>query len=490
MTLAKRFLGIALVALLATGSVFAQEIKDDFDMDSLFGEEMVEEIPSGQEGGAQNTDPLSSLLTSEGTRIGGSFSGSLDSAFTWEDLWTGGTNFFDPEEKDLSLSLASTLYFDARPTEDFRAYGSVKTSWPFSTSTDAISDVEYIADTDPFTAGNQSDVKTETTRLSSPTLSVFELFSDFNLGDKVFFRFGKSTVKWGVGYFWSPADVINLGSINIFDAEAQREGPVSFRAQLPVLGTQNNFYFYTILDNSEIAYETTALAAKTEFLLGGYELGLGAYYRYDTAERAMLTLTGPLGDLDVFGEAMVSRGSAKTFVTQVSPTVTSSDVDDHRNTYYFSASAGFSYMNSDSNLRFSGQYYYNGEGYADSDRESLISQANTVINSLGGADNAAADPFNTILKALIYGSGRHYGAINLSKGELFIDDLSASLIVVVNLSDWSGRAKPTLSYSLSDNLSLALSPTFSFGPEDGEYSYIAGGNIVTLSLGMRVSGAF
>jgi hypothetical protein len=470
MTLAKRFLGIALVALLATGSVFAQEIKDDFDMDSLFGEEMVEEIPSGQEGGAQNTDPLASLLTSEGTRIGGSFSGSLDSAFTWEDLWTGGTNFFDPEEKDLSLSLASTLYFDARPTEDFRAYGSVKTGLPFSYSAKA-EDASAAA-------------------IGVPNISIFELFSDFNLGDRVFFRFGKSTVKWGVGYFWSPADVINLGSINILDAEAQREGPVSFRAHLPVLGTQNNFYFYTILDNSEIAYETTALAAKAEFLLGGYELGLGAYYRYDTAERAMLTLTGPLGDLDVFGEAMVSRGSAKTFVTQVSPTVTSSDVDDHRNTYYFSASAGFSYMNSDSNLRFLGQYYYNGEGYADSDRESLISQANTVITSLGGADNPAAAPFNTVLKALIYGSGRHYGAINLSKGELFIDDLSASLIVVANLSDWSGLAKPTLSYSLSDNLSLALSPTFFFGPDDGEYSYIAGGNIVTLSLGMRVSGAF
>ena len=187
---------------------------------------------------------------------------------------------------------------------------------------------------------------------------------------------------------------------------------------------------------------------------------------------------------------MLSRGSAKTFVTQVTPTFTTSETDDHRSDYYFSASAGFSYMNSDNNLNLIGQYYYNGEGYADSDRETLISQAKAAINSLGGADAPAAAPFNTILKALIYGSGRHYGAINFSKGKILTDDLSASVIVVANLSDFSGLIKPSLSYRLSDNLSLALSPTFIFGPEDGEYSYIAGGNIVSLSLGMRVNGSF
>ena len=130
----KRFSTLALVALFAASGLSAQESQDEFDMDFLFGEEMVEEISSGQEGSAQNTDPLASLLKREGTRIGGSFSGSLDSVFTWSDLWTGGTSVIDPEKKDLALSLASTLYFDARPTEDFRAYGSVKTGLPLSFS--------------------------------------------------------------------------------------------------------------------------------------------------------------------------------------------------------------------------------------------------------------------------------------------------------------------------------------------------------------------
>jgi hypothetical protein len=466
----KRFSTLALVALFAASGLSAQESQDEFDMDFLFGEEMVEEISSGQEGSAQNTDPLASLLKREGTRIGGSFSGSLDSVFTWSDLWTGGTSVIDPEKKDLALSLASTLYFDARPTEDFRAYGSVKTGLPLSFSAEA-------AD-----AGAAA--------VKVPNIRVFELFSDFNLDDRIFFRFGKSTVKWGVGYFWSPADVINLESINILDAEAQREGPVNFRAHLPVLGTQNNFYFYTILDNNDIAYETTALAAKAEFLLGGYELGLGAYYRYDTAERAMLTLTGPIGDLDIFGEAMLSRGSAKTFVTQVWPSQILSTSDDHRGDYYFSASAGFRYSNSNDNFNALGQYFYNGEGYADSTRESLISQSRTAIAALGGADTGPGALAAAALKGLILNSGRHYAALSLSKGELFTEDLSVSLVVVANLSDWSGLARPSISYSLSDYLSLVLSPIFFFGPDDGEYSYIAGGNLVSLSLGLSLSGSF
>ena len=175
---------------------------------------------------------------------------------------------------------------------------------------------------------------------------------------------GKSTVKWGVGYFWSPADVINLEPINVLDAEAQREGPINFRINVPIAGTQNNLYFYTILASEDVDFDTTALAAKAEFLLGNYEVGLGAYYRYDTAERAMLTLTGPLGDFDIFGEAMVSRGSAKTFVTSIAPngTISKRTDDDVRDSLFFSASAGFLYSNSNENLTIIGQYYYNGEG--------------------------------------------------------------------------------------------------------------------------------
>jgi len=275
------------------------------------------------------------------------------------------------------------------------------------------------------------------------------------------------------------------------DAEAQREGPINFRINVPIAGTQNKLYFYTILDSEDVDFDTTALAAKAEFLLGNYEVGLGAYYRYDTAERAMLTLTGPLGDFDIFGEAMVSRGSAKTFVTSIAPngTISKRTDDDVRDSLFFSASAGFLYSNSNENLTIVGQYYYNGEGYSNSDRDSLVSQAKLAI-AAAFPNPATMASLSASLSSLISGSGQHYAALMLSKGELFsLEDLSASVIAMANLSDLSGLVKPSISWSVVDNFKLTLSPMFLFGPSgSGEFSMA--GDLVNLSLGASVSASF
>lgn len=440
----------------------------DTNVDSLFGgDEVVSEAPAQNPADAAKQNPVTAALKSDKVRVGGSFYGSIAPTATWADFWDGDLAL-DDSSTSLGASLMSTIFFDARPSEDFRVYGSAKAAYPFSTTT--------------------SD------GTSVPNLSVFELFADFNLNDKVYFRMGKSTVKWGVGYFWSPADVINLEPINVLDAEEQREGPVNFRVNVPLAGTQNNLYFYTILDSdyADIDFDTTALAAKAEFLLGNYEVGLGAYYRYDTAERAMLTLTGPLGDFDVFGEAMASRGSAKTYVTGIATdgTISYRASDDVRDSLFFSASAGFLYNNQNENITAVGQYYYNGEGYSNTNRDALVSQAKLAIATAAFTEPSKIASLTASLSSLISGSGQHYGALMLSKGELFaLEDLSASVIAVANLSDLSGLIKPSLSWSVVDNFKLTLSPVFFFGPSGtGEFSMA--GDLVYLSLGAVVSASF
>ncbi len=469
------------LAMLAAAAVGAQDSgSSEVDMDALFGGDVVES--GGAAAATPSVNPVTAALKSDKVRIGGSFYGSLSAAATWSDLWGGGSELFTADDSALSTSLKSTLFFDARPSEDFRVYGSAKTSWPFETTKTFLTGATYIA-------GPPAGVATTSDSITAPNISLFELFADYSLNDKIFFRFGKSTVKWGVGYFWSPADVINLEPINLLDATAQREGPVNFRMHIPVLGTQNNFYLYTILDESAVDFSTTALAAKAEFLLGTYELGLGAYYRYDTAARAMLPLTGPLGNFDVFGEAMLSRGSAKTFVTGISnasPYVLTSDTASNRESLYFSASTGFMYSSQKDNFTAIGQYYYNGEGYANDNRKTLVAdaQAAMLVNPL------LAKSYMGALASLAYGSGQHYAALSLSKSELFFKDLSVSALGIANLSDFSGIVKPSVSWAVLDNFSLTISPTFVFGPADGEYSFLAGGNPVSLTLSAIVSGSF
>ncbi|PKL03656.1 MAG: hypothetical protein CVV53_09120, partial [Spirochaetae bacterium HGW-Spirochaetae-9] len=165
----------------------------EMDLDALFGEEVIEEPSSAplNAAAAASSNPVTSALTSETVRIGGSFSGSLSPSVTWTDLWGGGSPILDPDETSLDSSLKSTLYFDARPKEDFRVHGSVKTGWPFSTEKTFLKSAAY-------TAGPPISVTTTSASITSPNISIFELFADFSLNDEMYFRFGKSTVKWGV----------------------------------------------------------------------------------------------------------------------------------------------------------------------------------------------------------------------------------------------------------------------------------------------------
>ena len=118
-------------------------------------------------------------------------------------------------------------------------------------------------------------------------------------------------MKWGVGYFFSPADVISIGRINPLEPEAEREGPVALKAHYPKGST--NYYLYTLFDGAD-AVDKVALAPKMEFVVGGTEIGLGGFYQKDKAPRGMITVSSSLGSLALFGEAVISKGADKAFV--------------------------------------------------------------------------------------------------------------------------------------------------------------------------------
>jgi hypothetical protein len=185
----------------------------------------------------------------------------------------------------LSPSVAGKVFFDARPDEDTRFYGSVKTAWPFTTTQNVLTGATYVPATPPVTT--DPTVTTTSTTLSWPNVSVFELFADRAWNDTLFFRFGKHTVKWGVGYFWSPADVINLTQIDVTDPTAQREGPISLRLLAPIKGTQNNIWAYAIVPNV-----TSANAAS----LDATDVAAAAKYRSSCAFVAT-TVIVPLPDV-------------------------------------------------------------------------------------------------------------------------------------------------------------------------------------------------
>lgn len=481
----KRFIATAAaVILLYFGVQFLAAQESGTDLNSLFGEEVVvPESPAGQTAQKDQSNqasstsvanPLQGLLKTEAVRIGGSFSGAFGISGTWNNPWANGFNIIAPDAQELSPSLSSLVFFDARPDEAFRVYGSIKTAWPFSSKYSVVSSATLDGNT----------LSTKNTDVSVPDIRIFELFSDFQIGDKVYFRFGKATVKWGVGYFFSPADIINLEKINLFDPTAQLEGPLQFRVLMPFGPSQNTMTAYAIFDASNPDFSTTALAAKADFVLGRYELGVSGYYRADTAERAALTLTGPLGNFDIFAEAVISRGSPKTFYafSTNAPYFSESAPADHRTTLYPFATTGFLYNDQNNNISVIAQYYYNGEGYSDSERSASLSALSTLLTM------PLPDATKTTLKSLenlfAYGSGRHYGAGSISFSDIGGSNFSASVLGLANFSDWSGLVQPSISWQIADRLKMTGSALFFFGAGDTEYGILRPNSPMTLSVSL------
>ena len=225
-----------------------------------------------------------------------------------------------------------------------------------------------------------------------------ELFTDFSVFDTAFFRFGIHTVTWGAGYFFSPvSDIINSSSIDPENPEKQVDGSLNLRTQIVFPGTQNCLWFYMIPSTNftnqtaESYARDTALAGKADIVLGGWEFGLGGYWKYQNAPKAMLTATGSLKKVSFFGEFVYSYGALKEW---------KENKDWNDKTNIFQATAGLSYYWKEQKLNLAAQYYFEGN---DVDPAKKISQ---------------------------YG---HNVALMVSKGELFKNpDFSLTLFAMAN----------------------------------------------------------
>jgi hypothetical protein len=273
--------------------------------DDLFGgsDDLLTDIESSE------TDMGNAMLTSEQpVVIGGSYGFSLTPGWGWK---------FDESDDigAISANLSSKLYFDARPDETVRVYGKAVLSYPFV----------------------ESD-----SRSFSDVLSIQELFSDFIVGDDLFVRVGKQNLNWGVGYFFSPANLLNTSSIDPLDPEAELTGPVSIKMNKPI--GIDNIYGYVIIPSAQVNLDGLKYAAKYEKVIGNSEVGLGGLYTYGDDPVVMSTLSTSIGDVALFAEGTASFAA----------------IDDVE----FAATAGGRYSwsapASDLSLNLAGQYYYDG----------------------------------------------------------------------------------------------------------------------------------
>lgn len=417
---------LALLLIVAAGA-FAQD--DGTTEDDLFGGDLIEET----EENADVDDAVNDLLTNDGTEVGGGFDLSIRLANDPEEV----DEFSDLiDETTSSYSLGSTVFIDARPDPDFRVF--LKTQ------------VEY------------------DTELPDPgaTITVEELFSDVSLSDTLFLRAGKQNMAWGVGYFFSPADLVSLEPIDPDEPEAELDGPVAVRLHYPS-GT-TNIYAYTMLDNLPNTGHA-GYAAKLEFVVADSEITTGGYFEQDSVSGVMATYSGSVGDFDLFAELVGQYGSTITIVREDGPQLVADDREDQ---WFPLATAGFRYSWSDElgnfNLSFLGQYFYNGQGYEDAE----ILQDPQVGVLLGAGKLGFSD---------FQGVGRHYGSALASWSNAFDTGLSPSAFWIGNLADGSGRLSLDLRYRFNDYFSVTQGYSYTYGEEGDEYAPFGDDHLITLS---------
>ncbi len=412
---------------------FASAQADD-NLDDLFADPASSVIKEA----AVIDNPEAAIFdNAESFQWAGDFTGASTIHFAYADLPLSADELSNPTER-LSLDLGGRLWFDARPDRNFRVFGKFTADYPF----------EGVGD-----------------------FKLFELFSDFNWNEKVFFRFGKQTAGWGLSRFYQIADPLSVGVKDPSNPVADLEGPLALKAALP-LGV-NNLYFYSVVKESYLpanmgtaSVRDLGLGVKADFLVpvpdnkfvGNGELTVGAYTQRHLAPKAVVGFSTGLGNFHVFTDQVLAWG-LDSYRLVADGTGTEKPED----RLFWSATLGTMYVNNDWHFTFYGEYLFNSGA---SDDPKYLAKWTDRFSA------EKTDPLNaTLVFSDAFGYlSRHNSALSISLSELFgTDKLAFNTLWLQNWVDRSGMVTPSVTVKPFDHFSIESGITVVWGKDSSEW---------------------
>jgi hypothetical protein len=424
-------------ALLASPFAVAQDQGGD-NLDELF-----DSAPDSQPAEAKVIDnPEAAMLESKGLVWGGELTADAQVQLPYAYLPPRSADEWTSADDELSYDLGAKLFFDSRPDRNYRVYGSVIANYPFDKP------------------------------------QIFELFTDFNWKERLFFRFGKQTMGWGLSRFYQVGDPLSLGVKDPQDPTKELEGPVGLKLSLPF--GSNGLYAYIVSKSSfsgavaGSGLEDLGYGLKGDFflsvpknpVLSDAELSAGAYYQNKLAPKAVFGISAGVWDVQLFSDQVLSYGADGYTLgpgTEVVGPMTVQAVGKDSSSVFYSATAGAMYVDKDAHLTLYGEYYFNGQGSNDPDYTKKLGERYY-------AEQASGLPGRISQSDLFAYNGRHNTGFSASLSELFgTDKLSCSLFWQANWVDLSGMVVPSISFAPWKRFSLTLGSRFIYGPSDSEF---------------------
>ena len=180
--------------------------------------------------------------------------------------------------------MEGALKLDYRPVSSLRLYGNFTVNSP------------YVDPAHP-----------EDTSISFSPVLVDELFLDYTLAEKLFFRAGKQEITWGQGRLFNPGDFLLTAIDGISIKGFLPLGPNG----LTLVGLGEGVFGPVAPASSDLA-ELVAAAGLFETSLSRLTFGLSAYYRVDPGLRSGAYLKTPIAGVDVALEGVLEWGPDPT----------------------------------------------------------------------------------------------------------------------------------------------------------------------------------
>lgn len=442
----KKSVVFSVIAVLLAASVFAQSDEDFFFDDGIIEQD---ENISGDYDLSHGT-----LFENGSIKIGGLFSTSLGTTTT---LWAEDSDDFGENLKNTTLTptVSAFLTVDARPTQTLRMYTKFGVAYPFGSKISAYvnkneSDLPLGFDENGIIMGKKVNAS------FSDYIQIKELFTDFSVADRAFFRFGLHTVTWGTGYFFSPvSDMINTSSIDPENVSEQVDGALNLRTQITFPGTQNCLWLYVIptSDYQNPLLRDTGFAGKADIVIGNWELGVGGFYKYDSAPKVMFTATGSLQKVSFFGEFVYQYGADaewKPYNPMLAMILVPNAKTDSK-TNIVQATVGFSYFWKEPSITLAAQYYYDGND-VDFAHYYVTAGHNFAVVANFGRIFGTTDVTATVFGMINYGKGEINSALKDAMQDIPLNSITTSAMLNYSpVSAFTVSAGPYLTWEAVDS---------------------------------------
>jgi hypothetical protein len=290
-------------------------------------------------------------------------------------------------------------------------------------------------------------------------LFVSHVFPSYN----IFVAIGRQKVSWGSGLFVNPSETFRP-SRNPFDPSEDRKGIDSLRFSWTrsILQLQ---YFLEYGDHLEDDWRHHGKIGITQY---NTDLAVTYTTKADKAPVMGLQVSRYLtDDLEIHVEGVMQEGRDNPVAEAIFPGIARFEFKDD-DEWFFNCVVGLRHFTGEHDLTTIVEYYFNGDGYSESEFDSLHDEMRRIGMTV------APSPFD--LAFLQTASDlvdkpylrRNYLFLSSHKG-FRLSTLNIGLDVLISIDDGSGRLGPSIDYLVRENLQFKIQGGFAFGKNNSEF---------------------